>query len=143
MKQVLIYHGSIRFARTAYGVMALIAFLSSNIWILLATAILMGIGALSVDKYNLFLQIHKRILRPLIKDTSQPVYWDPWELRFACGLGTSFLLTAFFLIYSGKAINGGWILVLTLSLLMLLAGFSGICLVTMIYAGLKKVFSKK
>jgi hypothetical protein len=143
MKQVLICHSSVRFARTAYGVMTLIAFLSSNIWILLITAILMGIGALSTDKYNLFSQFHKRILRPLIKDVSQPVHWDPWELRFAYGLGTSFLLTAFFLIYSGKAINEGWILVLILSLLMLFAGFSGICLVTIICAGLKKIFSKK
>jgi len=143
MKQILVCHSSIRFARTAYGIMALIAFLSSNTWILLITAVLMGIGALSTDKYNLFSQFHKRILRPLIKDTSKPVYWDPWELRFACGLGASFLLAAFFFIYSGKAINEGWILVIILSLLMLLAGFSGICLVTIIYAGFKKIFSKK
>ena len=143
MKQVLVHHSSIRFARAAYGAMALIAFSTGNMWIVLTTAILMGVSVISADKYNFFLQLHKQVLRHLLKDTSKPILWDIWELRFACGLGTSFLLTAFFLIYFEKAINIAWILVLTLSFFMLLAGFSGICAVTIVYVALKKILVKK
>ncbi len=143
MKQVLVHHNSIKFARAAYGTMALIAFLTNNIWVVLATAILMGISVISADKYNLFLQLHKRILIPLLKDKSEPILWDIWELRFACSLGTSFLLFSFFLIYFEKAVNVAWILILTLSLFMLLAGVSGLCVVTIAYVAIKNLLRKK
>lgn len=143
MKQCLIYDNSLRFARAIYGFLALAAFLTHNMWLVLITAIIMAIGLITADKYNFFLQLHQQVLRRLLKDTSEPLSRDVWELRFACGLGTIFLLVGFCLVYFGKFVNLGWILVLILSLVMLLSGLAGICMATLFYAGFKKFLGKK
>lgn len=141
MKKCLIYDNSLRFARTIYGFLSLAAFLFRNIWLVLITAILMAAGIIS-HKYNIFYQFHYCFLRPLLKDKSVSVERELNELRFACGLGMIFLLSAFFLNYLGKA-EIGWVLVLIVSLLMLLAGLAGFCTASFMYAVFKKIFIKK
>ncbi len=140
MQQCLIYNNSLRFSRAIYGILALIAFLLHNSWLVLITSILMVIGAVSI-KYNLFYQFYSLILRGFLKDKSEPLKRDSGELGFACGMGGGFLFLGFLLLYF-KLESLAWISVLLTSFLMLLAGIAGICAASLIYAFFKKIFKK-
>lgn len=138
MEQCSIYDNSLRFARTVFGSLALVAFLVHNLWLVLIIVIIMAIGIIS-NNYNIFYQFHYRILKPLLKDSSGPIFRDANELRCACGLATIFLTIAFIFLYLGKLASIAWALVLIVALLMLLAGIVNICVASLIYAGFKKI----
>jgi len=142
MKKCLINEDSLRFARSVYGFLSLAAFLFHNVWLVLIITILMGLGIIS-DSYNLFYQLHYRFLRPIWRDKQILVERELNELRFACTLGTISLSTALVLFYLGKFVEIGWVLVLIMSLLMLLAGLGGFCTASLMYALFKTIFIKR
>lgn len=140
MPQCLIYEKSLRFSRTTYGILSLIAFLIQNRWLVLATSLLMILGAFSV-KLNIPYQLHVLILREMLKEKLEPIQKEPGELSFACGMGGGFLLIGF--LFLGKYPDFAWILILTTSLLMFLAGSTGFCMASLIYAFFKEFFKKR
>lgn len=138
MQQCLIYDNSLRFSRAIYGILALIAFLLHNHWLVLATALLMVFGAFSI-KFNILYQFYALVLRKLLKEKSEPIQKESGELVFACGMGGSFLLAGFLLLYFGKFVSFAWILISIVALLMFLASFAGICVASLMYAVFKKI----
>ena len=143
MKTIPTYESSLRFARTIYGLLALIAFATHNSWILIFNAILMTVGVIYPNKSNGVYQLHRFFLRPSFKDKAKPILRGTDELRFACIFGSICLLGAFILIRLGIFIDIAWIFVLILSLVMLLSGIAGICAATLIYVFLIKRFLLK
>lgn len=138
MQQCLICDNSLRFARTLYGFLALLAFLIRSPWLVLAISILMALGVISV-RYNPLYQLHFLVFRKLLKDRSEPIKRESAELVFACGLAATLLFVSFLLLYLGKFVSFAWALVLMVALLMLLAGIVGICVASLMYAVFKKI----
>ena len=138
---LMVYDNSWKFSMTIYGILALLAYLIQNHWLLLAASVLMIFGAISVN-YTLPYQFHFRVLRKLLKDTSGPIKKEPGESRFVYGLTGSLLLIGFLLLYFGIFVSFAWILILMMALLMLLAGLAGVCVASLMYAVFKKVFKR-
>ncbi len=141
MKKIETYESSLRFCRTFYGVLALTSFLTRNIWVALACAVVMIVGVLRPNKTNLVYQFHKRFLRPKLGSESDPIPRPLGELRFACLFGGLTLIVCSALVYFELLTGVAWSLVLALSFLMILSGFSGVCAATLIYIfAIKKSF---
>jgi len=138
------YESSLRFARSVYGVLALIGFFLKNPWLILISSLIMTVGVIKPNDSNFVYQFHLRFIRPLLKERSLPILRRKGDLRFACLLGTFFLLGAFFLIEFNKFPEMAWILVLILSFFMLLSGISGFCIATLFYLLVTgRIFRKK
>jgi len=136
MQQCSIYDKSLRFSRATYGVMVFIAFLTHNQWLLLITAILSILGAFSL-KFNIPYQLHAVFSS---KTKFSPIQKDSGELSFVAGATGILLLIGFLFIYFDKFVNGAWIYVLVVDLLIFLACFVGFCVATLMYVLLKKIF---
>jgi len=132
-EKVPTYESSLRFARSIYGILALTGFFLKNHWLVLVTGLIMTIGVIKPNDSNFIYQFHSRFIRPLLKEDAPPIPRRKGDLRFACFLGTFFLVTAFFLIEFNKFPHVAWILVLVLSFFMLLSGISGFCVATLFY----------
>ncbi len=142
MKQCIVCDQSLRFSRTVYGALALTAFLIDNYWIVLATSILMLIGAFTI-KYNILYQVYSFIIKYLLGKKGNPIEKNKGELSFSCVMGGSFLLLGFLILYFGQGDIIGWSVVLMTSLLMFFAGLGGICVASLMYAVFKKTSSCK
>ena len=140
-KQYLIYNSSLKFCRTVYAVLVLIAFFLRNQWLLLATIILMFLRIFSI-KLDFPYQFHALFLRKLLKDKSKPVLKESSELNFVFGMMSLLLLIGFVFIYFGKFVKAAWIFILVIDLLMFLAVFVGFCLATLMYVFYKKYIKK-
>ncbi len=141
MKNIDTYENSLRFCRTFYGVLALVGFLTRNIWVTAGCGLIMIIGVIHPNKTNLLYQFHKRFLRA---KESKPIPRPVGELRFACLLGGIVLVISSLSVWLGFLPEVAWVLVLVLSFLMLLSGFSGLCAATLLYIFLiKKRFGLK
>ena len=57
-------------------------------------------------------------------------------------MGGSLLLIGFLLLYFEKFVSFAWSLVLIVALLMFLAGFTGVCVASLMYAVFKKIFKR-
>jgi len=141
MQQCLIYDNSLKFSRAVYGTLALVAFLIHNHWLVLIVSGLMILGAFSV-KLNIPYQFHALVLRKLLKKKAEPIQKVSGELSFAWGMGGSLLLIGFLLLYFEKFVSFAWSLVLIVALLMFLAGFTGVCVASLMYAVFKKIFKR-
>ena len=141
MQQCLIYDSSLRFSRAFYGTLALIAFLTQSIWLVLITTLLMLFGAFSI-KFNIPYQFHALILKKILKNETKPIQKESGELNFACGMGGIFLFISFLLLYFEIFISLAWGLTLMMSLLMFLASFVGVCVGSLMYAIFKKIFKR-
>ena len=139
MTKCLIYDKSLRFSRVVYGILALIAFLTQSLWLVLTTSLLMIFGAFSI-KLNIPYQFHALVLKKLLKNGTKPIRKELEELSFACGMGGIFLLISFLLLYFEIFIGFAWILTLMMSLLMFLASFVGVCVGSLMYVFFKKIF---
>lgn len=137
----MVYNDSLRFSRTVYGVLTLIAFLLQSFWLVLATSIIMFVGVAS-ERFNLFYRLHLFFQRKVLKRDLQPVKKDSGELSFACSMGGGLLLAAFFLLYYTQMEGVAWVLVALTSFFMFLAGFAGICTASLMYASFKKLFKR-
>lgn len=141
MQQCLIYDKSLRFSRATYGILTLVAFLIQNHWLVLATVILLALGAFSI-KLNIPYQFHILIIKKLLKKGSEPIQKESAELNFVSGMTGAILLVGFLFLYFGKFVDFAWILILITSLLIFLACFAGFCVASLTYALFKNVFKK-
>ena len=141
MQQCFVYDNSLKFSRSIYGLLSLIAFLTKNHWLILLVGILMILGIISI-KLNFFYQLHFLVFKKLLRDKSDSTKRDSGEIMFACGMAGSLLLISFFLLYFDKAVSFAWILVLMVALLMFLAGIAGVCVASLMYAVFKKISKK-
>ena len=141
MLQCRIYDSSLKFSRATYGILALIAFLIHNHWLVLATSLLMAFGAFSI-KFNIPYQFHALVLRKLLKEKSQPIQKESGELSFVSGMTAGLLFIGFSFLYFGKFVDFAWILILITALLIFLACFVGFCVATLMYAFFKKIFKR-
>ena len=139
MQQCSIYDKSLRFSRATYGVMVFISFLTHNQWLLLITAILSILGAFSL-KLNIPYQLHALSLKRSLKVRILPIQRELGELSFVAGMTGALLLLGFFFIHFDKFVNGAWIYILVVDLLIFLACFVGFCVATLMYVLLKKIF---
>lgn len=136
------YNSSLRFTRSVFGALALIAYLFQSQWLVFILGIVMAVAAISL-KYNLVYQFHLNFLKKLLKSKEEePISKDSGELSFACGMGASFLLIPSMLFALDKWVGLAWAMVLLSSLLMLLAGITGACVASIMYAIIKKSFQK-
>lgn len=142
MQKYLVCEDSLRFARNFPALLGLLAFFLHNQWLILATAILMLPGTISV-KYNPFYQLHFLFLRRVWKKKSEFLEKDSGEIRFAWSLATAFFLLAWLLLSLEKFIGLAWALVLATVLLMFLAGVAGICVASLMYALAKQFVKRK
>ena len=137
MQQCLIvYHNAWKFSMTTYGILVLLAYLMQNLWLLLVASVLMIVGAISIN-YNILYQFYSRML-----GKSETIEKESGESSFVYGLTGMLLLIGFLLLYLGKFVSVAWILILILVFLMLLSGFTGVCVASLMYAVFKKVFRR-
>lgn len=141
MQQCQIHDSSLKFSRATYGVLVLIAILIHSQWLVLAAAVLVALGAISL-KLNLAYQFHVLAIKKLMKDNSQPVQKELGELNFVAGMTGILLLAGFLWLYFGTADELAWIFVLVVDLLIFLACFVGFCVATLMYVFLKKLLKK-
>lgn len=142
MSPCFAYNSSLRFARSAFGILALAAYLFQSKWLVFVLGIVMAVAAISL-KYNLVYQFHLNFLKKLLKSKEEePISKDSGELSFACAMGASFLLIPSLLFAIDKWVGLAWTLVLIDSSLMLLAGIAGTCGASIMYAVIKKSFQK-
>lgn len=141
MQQCLIYDKSLRFSRAVYGILALIAFLIHNHWLVLATSLLLAFGAFSI-KSNILYQFHALVLRKLLKERSEPIQKESGELNFVSGMTGALLFIGFLFLYFGKFVDFAWIFILIMVLLIFLACFVGFCVATLTYVFFKKIFKR-
>jgi len=121
---------------TTYGILVLLAYLMQNLWLLLVASVLMIVGAISIN-YNILYQFYSRML-----GKSETIEKESGESSFVYGLTGMLLLIGFLLLYLGKFVSVAWILILILVFLMLLSGFTGVCVASLMYAVFKKVFRR-
>jgi len=141
MRQCLIYNSSLRFSRATYGILALVAFLIQNPWLVLATSILMGFGIISAN-YNFPYQLHSLFFRKLLKNRLEPIERESGELAFANGMGGSLFFIGFLFLYFGKFTGFAWGLILIDAFLMFLGCFAGVCVASLMYAFFKRTFKR-
>lgn len=142
MQQCLIYDNrSLNFFRATCGFLALAAFLTQNIWLVLITGLLFFFGAFSM-KFNFLYQFYSLVSNKLLKQKSVPVRKDSGELKFVYGFTAILFLISFFLLYFEKFVNLAWSLDLLVSFLTLLASFANVCLASIMYVLFKKILKK-
>ncbi|MBU4350955.1 DUF4395 family protein [Candidatus Parcubacteria bacterium] len=141
MNPCLTYNSSLRFARSFFGVVALLAYFLQSEALVLVLGVIMAVAAISL-KHNIVYQFHFLVLRKFFKTKDEPVAKDSAELSLACGIGASFLLIPSMLFAFDKWVGLAWAMVLLSSFLMLLAGITGACVASIMYATLKKALKK-
>ena len=137
MRQCLIYDGSLKFSRAAYGVLLLFAILFHSQWLVLAVSVLIFLGVFSL-KLNIPYQFHAWFL----KTKRAPTQKESGELNFVAGATGFLLLVGFALLYFNKFVDFAWMYLLVVDLLIFLACFVGFCVATLMYVLLKKLFIK-
>ena len=143
MSQCLIYDSrSLNFFRIVCGILALVAFLIQNQWLVLITCVLVTFGVFSM-KFNILYQFHSLVLKKLLKEKLAPIQKESGELEFVYGFTGSLFLISFLLLYFGKFVDFAWTLVLIVSFLMLLASFANICVASLMYVFFKKIFKPR
>jgi hypothetical protein len=142
MSQCLIYDNrSLNFFRATCGFLALIAFLTQNIWLVLISGILVFFGVFSI-KFNFLYQFCNIFSKEVFKQTPEPIQKDPGELQFVYGFTGTLFLISFFLLYFEKFVGLAWALNLIVAFLTLLASFANVCLASFMYVSFKKIFNK-
>lgn len=141
MQQCQIHDGSLKFSRAVYGILVLIAIIIHSQWLVLAAAILVILGAISL-KLNVAYQFYILVLKKILNDKAPLVTKESAELSFVAGMTGILLLIGFFWLYYGQSADYAWIYILIVDLLIFLACFVGFCVATLMYVLLKKLFKK-
>lgn len=141
MQQCQIHDGSLKFSRAVYGILVLIAVIIHSQWLVLATAILVILGAISF-KINVAYQFYILVLKKILNDKAPLVTKESAELSFVAGMTGILLLIGFFWLYYGQSADIAWVYILIVDLLIFLACFVGFCVATLMYVLLKKIFKK-
>lgn len=137
-----VFNKSLRFSKTFYGVLAIVAFLlksSYGSYLIGVISILMIIEMFSM-KFSIPYQFHKKFLT---KGAEEPIQKEKGELSFVCGMAGIPLFVSFLLLSSGQYVNVAWVIVLALAGLLLLSGIVGLCVATLSYVLFKKAFKIK
>jgi heme/copper-type cytochrome/quinol oxidase subunit 4 len=77
-------------------------------WVILTTALVMALGTVH-SGFALFMQVHRRILKPAGILPANVHVEDPMPHQFAQAVGATFLLASFAALVSG-AVTAGWVL---------------------------------
>ena len=142
MQQCAIYDSrALNFFRAVCGFLALFAFLSQNIWLILVTALLFLFGMFSM-KFNFLYQFYGLFLKKAFNQKNDPIEKDPGEIKFVYAFTAAMFLFSFFLLYYNKFTTFAWGLDLLVSFLTLLASFANVCLAALMYVIFKKIFIK-
>lgn len=142
MQQCSIYDSrSLNFFRAVCGLLALVAFLIQNIWLVLITGLLFLFGMFSM-KLNFLYQFYGLVSNKMLKQKIIPVEKDPGEIKFVYGFTAMCFVISFLLLYFGKFVVFAWGLDLLVSFLTLLASFANICLAALMYVLFKKIFGR-
>jgi hypothetical protein len=140
MHQCLIYNSSLKFSKATYGILALVAFLIQNQWLVLVISVLIALEIFSI-KLSIPYQFHAWFLEKILKKRPEPIQKESAELAFVCGMAGSPLLISFFLLYFDKFVGFAWGLVLVIALLLLLSGI-GLCVASLTYVIFKKTLKR-
>ncbi|MCD5396406.1 MAG: DUF4395 family protein [Candidatus Pacebacteria bacterium] len=130
MVKCKVYEKQLKWARATSGILLLIAFLLKSYWaigILGAIFLLAGISPELNLFYRIFLLMFKR-------EGQEQIEREKNELRLACGLAGIFTLAGFCMLYFNVYPLLGKIFILMVIFLLLLAGFAGICVASILYA---------
>jgi len=135
---------SLRFAKTFYGILFVISFLTQECWIIALVGVLMIMGTFSV-KFNLPYRFHLWFVRSILNKKETTVRKGQEELSFVCVLAGGALLFGyrFPFLYFGKFVSFFRGMTLIVSAFMFLSGFAGICAVTVIYILFKNFIAKR
>jgi hypothetical protein len=129
-----------KFQRLILGSLLFISYIFHYMPIVIFVAIIMFVSCLFSAKHTPFYQLYIRAINPISNasiTTGSACTFDSRGNRFACGIGWVFLTASMLFFYPGK--DGiAWILVLIVGFLSVLAGTTGFCLGTAIYALLFK-----
>jgi hypothetical protein len=142
MNQCQIYNNSsLNFFRAVCGFLPLLAFFVNNIWLILVTAILFILGAISM-KLNIIYQIHSIFMLKVTNKKIVPIQKEFGEIRFVYLFTATCFLISFLLLYYGKFVYLAWGLDLLVAFLTLLASFANFCLASLMYVMFKKLLWK-
>ncbi|MFH1255251.1 MAG: DUF4395 family protein [bacterium] len=136
----MIYNRSLRFSKTVYGILALIAFFIQSQWLIFSISVLMIFEIFSI-KISIPYQFHVFASKKFFAQRYNPIEKESGELAFVCGLAGGPLFIGFLLLYFGKFIGFAWILILAIAFLLLLSGMAGLCVASLSYVIFKKIFN--
>ncbi len=92
----------------ALTVLGFLLGLEAGRWLILATALVMGLGTIH-EAFALFKQVHRRVLKPAGLLKADIHVEDPMPHQFAQGMGSVFLFIAFAALVGGAPVVG-WVL---------------------------------
>ncbi len=129
-----------RFSQAITGTLLLVAFLvapewTPALWAVPVLGVFLGAGALLGPRFNVWGLIFRHAVIPLLRLGPPAKRKDGAPPRFAMLLGTVFLAAATILLFAttGAAHLVGWILVLAVAALALLAAITEVCVGCEIY----------
>ncbi len=126
---------AIKLQRLLFGILLLIAFVFNWSPLVILVAVLMLLFIFAPMKYSPFYRIYFVCSR----ETADERMCSEGETSFACGLGGFVLAFAVYLDFTGVN-TVAWILVVLVAGMSLLAGTTGFCLGSLVYAWLKRKF---
>lgn len=138
----MIYNKSLRFSKTVYGILALIAFFTQSQWLVFAISVLMIFEIFSI-KASIPYQFHVFACKKFFKQNYSPIQKESGELAFVCGLAGGPLFINFLLLYFEKFAGFAWILVLAIAFFLLLSGVAGFCVASLSYVIFKKFLNAR
>ena len=121
-----------KFSQASTCLLAALAFLFSQPWIVLATALILALSAFvpAIGPYRL---LYRHVLVPLHILRPRIVVDDPAPHRFAQGVGMVFLLASALVLFLGPSPVLGWALDLIVFVLSGLNFFVGFCMGCFVY----------
>lgn len=125
---------AMKFQRLVYGFLLLLAFLFDYIPLVLCVGLLMLAFIWLPLKYSPTFLLYQLIPHP---PSVQSCTCDSPAARFACGLGSCLLGVSYGLNLGGME-TSGWVLVVAVAVLSLIAGTTGFCLGNLVFAWLRK-----
>lgn len=129
-----------RFGQTLTGSITLLAFLLDAPTVVGLLALVLGAGSVLGYRYNLWAQLYKRLVRPLLSAPDETEH--PAPPRFAMCLGFVFTSVGWLLLEPLApfvAASVGWAFVLIVSALALFAAATDICVGCELYVLLQRV----
>lgn len=135
---------AVRFGQAATGVLTLVAFLLDAQILVPVAALILGLGAFFGPRFNPWNALFVAGVKPALRLGAPTKFKDPAPPRFANAIGFLFLTAATALLFTGStiAIGGialGWVLVLIVSALALLAAATNLCVGCEIYVLLQRL----
>jgi hypothetical protein len=126
---------AIKFQRLLFGILLLVAFVFNWLPPVILVAALMLLFTFVPMKYSPFY----RLYLVLSRETEDGCLCSKGETSFTCGVGGAVLSLAVYLDFTGVN-TVAWILTVLVAGMLLLAGTTGFCLGSLVYAWLERKF---